>query len=232
MQLQDFSVLDLMMRAIVILGILIMTLSNFGTIRKNRIENEKMVLVKYYNNFFIQNIPLYSAYVASILLGISLFRVGSLLHVEMSSTPYIKFLNFILVGSEETIRLKSLIFTVSFTGALLFVASCILYNLSQVQLGTNFSLFIDIKEHYTLKTDRLFKIVRHPMYLFEILFYITASIALLSWALLLWTVCIHIPLIIIKSKSEDRLLEHYYGTKYLKYKKEVSAFMPGIRWHK
>ena len=114
MQLQDFSVLDLMMRAIVILGILIMTLSNFGTIRKNRIENEKMVLVKYYNNFFIQNIPLYSAYVASILLGISLFRVGSLLHVEMSSTPYIKFLNFILVGSEETIRLKSLIFTVSF----------------------------------------------------------------------------------------------------------------------
>ena len=112
------------------------------------------------------------------------------------------------------------------------MASCILYNLSQVQLGTNFSLFIDIKEHYTLKTDRLFKIVRHPMYLFEILFYITASIALLSWALLLWTVCIHIPLIIIKSKSEDRLLEHYYGTKYLKYKKEVSAFMPGIRWHK
>lgn len=229
MEIQEFGAFDLVIRAMILFGVLIMSFSNFRTIRENRKENETMKLLKYYNNFFAQNIPLYSGYIAALLLGLGLFRIGSILNVDMTSTPSIRFFNIILADSDETLKNQTFIKILSFSGAVLFVSCCIMYNLTQVHIGRNYSLFIDIKEHYLLKTDRSYKLTRHPMYFVESLSYLTASIAMLSWALLLWTAAVHIPLLIYRAKAEEKLLEHYFGSKYAEYKSKVSFFIPGIK---
>lgn len=227
--LTEFGIFDIMMRASILLGIAIMAFSNIITIRNNRKMNEKMQVIKYYNSFLVQQIPLYSTYFTSLLIGLGLFRVGSILKVDMASRPVLGIGQLVFIQSDEILKYQTLVMIACSIGALLFVVFCIVVNVAQIQLAKNYSLFVDIKENYHLKRDELYSFVRHPLYLFEILSYLAAALALLSWMLLLWVVLVHIPLYLYRAKAEDELLEHYYGDSFRQYKSKVGGFLPGMR---
>lgn len=229
MNITEFGAFDIMMRVAILLGIAIMAFSNIITIRNNRKNNEKMQVIKYYNSFLVQQIPLYSTYFASLLIGLSLFRVGSLLKVDLASRPLLGIGQLVFISSDEIQKYQSFLIFACSIGAVLFVVFCIVVNVAQIQLAKNYSLFVDIKENYHLKKDELYGFVRHPLYLFEILSYLAAALTLLSWVLLLWVVVVHIPLYLYRAKAEDELLEHYYGDSFCQYKSKVGGFLPGMR---
>lgn len=229
MELNSFGAFDIMIRASLLLGIILMTFSHFILILKNRKANEAMETLKYYRSFWVQKMPIYSTYVNSILLGLAFFRIGSLLKVNMASTPFFSFCHITLIPGEEMAKYRTLILFVSVAGAILFIASSIFYNTAQLQIGKNYSLQVDIKSEYRLKTDELYGVVRHPMYLADIFLWLSAALTLFSWTLFLWTLCVHIPLYVHRAKAEEELLEHYWKENYSDYKAKTGRFFPYLK---
>ncbi len=218
---------DFFLRGIVLLGILITILSNLRTIRKYRIENMQRKTIKLYKTI-ISDLSFYASCMASVFIACSLWRVGSLLKFYENREVKMVFLNTVLLDYESFISVQTPILMISFIGAVLFIAFCVMRVLANLQLGKNFSDFIDIKEGNTLVVSGVYSRVRHPIYLTEIMIPLSASLALFSWTTFLWTIFVVLPLFIIKANKEDELLEHYYGREFLFYKQRTNAFIPAI----
>ena len=223
-----FDVFDIMMRACILLGFVFMTFSHCVLILKNRKANEKMEILHYYKGFAAQRLPLYSTYISAALMALSIFRIGSILKVDSTHTPSLSWLGITFISEEELKQNITIIYIICIVGVILYLAASIFYNTAQVQLGKNYSLDIDIKHGYTLKTNELYGFVRHPLYLGEFFLWLCASLTLLSWTLFLWTVCVNIPLYLYRAKVEDELLEYYWKKDFIEYKTQTGAFFPII----
>jgi len=205
---------DFFARALIILGVVVLLFGNFKSVMKNRKINHKRKLVKYYNNYYIQHLPLYSNYILSALIGVGIWRVGSFLKLVNDGNHSLSILNVLLMDTEAVLANQTLFISISLLSGILFVFFCMLLNVSLITLGKNISSFVDVKDGNYLTETGLYGIVRHPAYLSEILIGIFASFALFSWAIFLWVIFVHMPLLIIRAKKEDELLEHYYGKNF------------------
>lgn len=82
----------------------------------------------------------------------------------------------------------------------------------------------DISKQSKLVTARPFSISRNPIYLGLFLTLVGIELSLLSFLIFL-----AIPLIFLMQKAifaEEKLLEKYFGKKYLEYKRRVPRFFP------
>lgn len=76
-------------------------------------------------------------------------------------------------------------------------------------------------------TTGVFRIVRHPIYLGALLFYLGSILITLSVAsAALWIVIVIFYILI--SRYEERLLEEEFGEDYLNYKKKVGMLFPKL----
>ena len=96
-----FDIFDMMMRACILLGLIFMTFSHFILILKNRKANEEMKLLHFYKGFAVQKLPIYSTYICSILLALSIFRVGSILKVDSAHVPSLAMWGVTFISGEE-----------------------------------------------------------------------------------------------------------------------------------
>ena len=220
--------MDFFFRGFIVLGTIIIIFSNLKTIKNYRRENEKRTTIKYYKTIF-QQIPTYSSYISSILIGLALFRVGSLLNIGQNMAATINILNVQIMDTSQTMQYQAPIIIMGLIGSVMYIAFSLMLSLSYTSLGKNFSDYIDIKEGNNLVTDKIYSIIRHPMYLSEIMIPLAASIALLSWTVFLWTILVQTPLYIIRARKEDELLENYYGREFLFYKQKVNSFIPTFK---
>ena len=74
----------------------------------------------------------------------------------------------------------------------------------------------------------VFRIVRHPIYLGAILFYLGASLITMSIASAAFLLLI-IAFYIFISKYEERILTKAFGNDYLEYKKKTGMLFPRLR---
>ncbi len=220
---------DLLFRGVILLGAVIVIISGFTYITKNRKKSESYEKIKYYNNYFLQEFPLFSSYMISILTALSIFRVGTLLHITESKEVTFGTLGTILISNADMKLFETPICIVSGLGALIYMVFVVLNVLAVSQLGDQYTLSVELRKNCCLKTDQMYGIIRHPQYLFEILIPIAASVALFSWTLLLWAVCVHLPLYIWRAHGEDEMLEDHYGVKFIDYANKVGAFIPKIK---
>ena len=218
---------DFFFRGFIILGTIIMIFSNIKSIKKNRSENFRRETVKYYKTW-LQNIPLYASYFSSVLVGLSIFRFGSLLLIKENKEIEMTIMNIVLMGNVDTLKNQYFIIIIGVIGSISFMVFSIIQILSFVKLSTNFSDYIDIKDGNRLIKDGIYGKIRHPMYLCEIMLPLSASLALQNWMVFCWAIFIIIPLFLLRAKKEDELLEHYYKNDFINYKKSVSAFVPFI----
>lgn len=84
----------------------------------------------------------------------------------------------------------------------------------------------ELDENYTLRTDGPYKISRHPIYLFSILF---LSLRPYMSIFYLTTLILVILYFYIGSYFEEKKLEQIFGKEYLNYKAQVSRIFP-IKW--
>ena len=134
-------------------------------------------------------------------------------------------MQFELLGTEEVLQYQYIIIFLGLIGAVSYIFLCILMNMAFLKLGKNFSVNIDIKEGNTLETTGVYGIIRHPIYLCEMLLPFAAALVMQNWILLVWGL-IMLPIELVRTKREDEMLSDHYGNKFENYKKDVNRFFP------
>jgi len=216
---------DFFFRGFIILGTFMIIFSNLKLIKKNRKENSQKEVLKYYKTW-LQNVPLFASYFSSVLIGLAIFRFGSLLLIKENKELELSILNILIMGHNETLQNQFFIILFGIIGSVSFIIFAIIEILSFVKLSTNFSDYIDIKEGNSLVRDGIYGKLRHPIYLCEIMLPLSASLALQNWMIFVWTIFVILPLYLLRAKKEDELLLHYYKNDFENYKKNVSGFIP------
>ncbi len=90
-------------------------------------------------------------------------------------------------------------------------------------------IFGEKRERPEVITKGVFGIVRHPIYLSEILLYLGAIVLSISLvAAAIWIIVIFFLYYI--SRHEERLLLARFGEEYERYMKETPMLVPRIRW--
>jgi len=151
---------------------------------------------------FLQKIPLVLSILTLILFILGLFRVGT----------------FSYEDSYQTLRLAGLLIYLIF--------SWIQINAYKT-LGDNYSQEVLIHKHHKLVTKGIFKTIRHPQYLSQILMDLGAGIAVLSY-LVIPLALIEIPVLIMRASLEDKLLAKYFKEEFRNYKSKSGFMIPFI----
>jgi protein-S-isoprenylcysteine O-methyltransferase Ste14 len=165
-----------------------------------------------------------------VIVKIRVFRIrgeeGGTLH-DNWTFPAI-FLSYLVtvMGSlvEFFIRIPQVNLMISLSGYLLATAGVTLTRRSVMALGRWWSVRIEIKNHHQVVEDGPYRSSRHPYYLATILELGGLCLILNSFRALLYVFCIHIPLLIGRISSEEKMLVSFLGAPYLDYRKRVGVF--------
>lgn len=112
-------------------------------------------------------------------------------------------------------------------GISLFVIGLVIYVFSRFTLRKYFSEKLLIKPGHKLITKGIYNFIRHPIYLGEILLYISVPIIFSSiYGLIIAIVIIY--LILYRIKFEEKLLISRFGQEYLDYSQRTKKLIPFI----
>lgn len=151
---------------------------------------------------FLQKIPLVLSTLTLFLFILGIFRIGT----------------FDYTDNYQNIRLAGLIVYLFFSWTQIKAYKT---------LGDNYSQEILIHKHHKLVTKGIFKTIRHPQYLSQILMDLGAGFAVLSY-LVIPLALIEIPILIMRASIEDKLLEKYFKEEFGKYKSKSGFMFPYI----
>jgi protein-S-isoprenylcysteine O-methyltransferase Ste14 len=163
-----------------------------------------LVNVKERPKTYLQKLPLNLSVVILILVIISVFQIGTL-----DYTKFQDLFNFRIIG----------------------LAVYIVFSWFQVWvykvMGENFSNEIVVMKSHRLVTNGPFKIMRHPYYLGQIFSDLGVAVSLLSYTVFP-LVIIEIPLLVLRSFREEKLLAKHFKDEFDKYKKKSGFMIPFI----
>jgi protein-S-isoprenylcysteine O-methyltransferase Ste14 len=94
-------------------------------------------------------------------------------------------------------------------------------------MGNAWRIGIDQKEKTSLVTDGPFRIVRHPIYLFQIVI-LLGVLLLLPTALSLLILLIHFACVSVKALDEESYLLRIHGERYLNYLSRTGRLFPRL----
>lgn len=112
-------------------------------------------------------------------------------------------------------------------GFALFVVGLSIYGIARFTLGRNFSEALRIKPDHKLIVHGPYRFIRHPVYLGEILYFLSIPIifeSLYGFVIML----ILIPMLLYRIKIEEKLLISTFGQKYLEYVRTTKKLIPYI----
>jgi|WetSurMetagenome_2_1015567.scaffolds.fasta_scaffold47423_1 protein-S-isoprenylcysteine O-methyltransferase Ste14 len=115
-----------------------------------------------------------------------------------------------------------------YSGVLIFLTGLILRWGAIFQLKKAFTVDVSINKYHTLKTDGLYKKIRHPSYSGLLLILTGLSIAMnniISFLIISISIFISISYRIL---IEEKLLTDEFGEKYKTYKSKTKKIIPGI----
>jgi protein-S-isoprenylcysteine O-methyltransferase Ste14 len=115
----------------------------------------------------------------------------------------------------------------NFVGAALFVIGFTILLVAQITLRHSYSSTLVIREDHQLITHGVYRFIRHPIYLGNILVFI--GIALYASSLYgLLVMSALIPVFLNRIRMEERLLTEEFGDEYRTYKEATSKLIPFV----
>lgn len=118
--------------------------------------------------------------------------------------------------------------TLRVVGLIIFIIFSWVQIISYKTLGNYYTQDIVIlKEHKLIKSG-LYRFVRHPQYISQILSDLGAGIALLNFLIVPIVILIELPLFILRALYEEKLLHKYFKDEFLDYKKKSGFIFPFI----
>jgi len=154
---------------------------------------------------YLQKFPPNLAALILVLIILGVFKVGTLTGIYETQLNYFRI-----------------------AGLVLFVVFSWIQIWSYKLLGSYYSQDIVIKKNHRIITAGIYKTIRHPQYLSQILSDLGAAVALMSYIALPLVILLEIPLFIMRARLEDKLLKKHFGEEYLAYKNNSGFMIPFI----
>ncbi len=105
----------------------------------------------------------------------------------------------------------------TYIGLALIIPSLVFFTIARIQLGSSFQVSAEANK---LVTEGLYKKIRHPVYLFGLLFLLGFIIFIqMFYLLVFWGALIFLQR--RRIKKEEKVLEEKFGEQYIKYKRET-----------
>jgi protein-S-isoprenylcysteine O-methyltransferase Ste14 len=113
-------------------------------------------------------------------------------------------------------------------GILFIIAGLIIRWVAILQLGNSFTVDVAVNNAAKLKTDGVYKRIRHPSYLGILLVVIGFSTIMSSFYSFLVLVVPEFLAIIYRIRVEEQLLKNEFGDSYSRYSRDTKKLIPGI----
>ncbi len=149
---------------------------------------------------YLQKLPLILSTFTLILLILGIFQIGTLQY----NSEY------------NVLRIAALIVYLLFSWIQIW---------SYKTLGENYSQDILIFRTHKIVSKGLYRVIRHPQYLSQIIIDLAAAFATLSYILLPLAIA-QIPLLLLRARFEEKLLEKHFKQDFTDYKNRTRFIFP------
>jgi protein-S-isoprenylcysteine O-methyltransferase Ste14 len=113
-------------------------------------------------------------------------------------------------------------------GSFLLALSLWLFHRSHADLGTNWSVTLEIRESHRLVTEGLYRYVRHPMYLALLLYGLGQAAVVPNWIAGPSYAVVMALLFALRLGSEERLMRDQFEGEYDAYAARTKRLIPGV----
>jgi protein-S-isoprenylcysteine O-methyltransferase Ste14 len=103
-----------------------------------------------------------------------------------------------------------------------------LFRKSHADLGTNWSITLELRENHTLVTGGIYRLVRHPMYSALGLYSIGQALALPNWVAGPSYLVAFGILFVFRVGHEERMMRDRFGKEYDDYAARTKRIIPGV----
>jgi protein-S-isoprenylcysteine O-methyltransferase Ste14 len=115
-----------------------------------------------------------------------------------------------------------------FAGLGVLAASLWMFHLSHRDLGTNWSITLELREEHRLVTEGVYRRVRHPMYLALILFSVGLALVLPNAVAGPAYLVVMLLLFAFRVGPEERLMREEFGPAWDAYAARTKRLVPGV----
>jgi len=113
-------------------------------------------------------------------------------------------------------------------GLLCLVVGLWLFRKSHADLGTNWSITLELRENHKLITSGVYRLVRHPMYMALGLYSIGQALALPNWVAGPSYLASFGVLFVFRLRHEERMMRDQFGKEYDDYAARTKRLIPGV----
>ena len=142
--------------------------------------------------------------------------VGFLAPLIWIVAPFLAFADF-------TLRLEPLA-----AGVVCLIVSLWLFHKSHVDLGTNWSPTLQVRETHSLVTNGIYRHVRHPMYTSLLLYALGQMLVVPNWLAGPSYLIVMVTLVALRVPAEERMMLDTFHDEYAAYMKRTKRLVPRV----
>jgi protein-S-isoprenylcysteine O-methyltransferase Ste14 len=113
-------------------------------------------------------------------------------------------------------------------GVMCFVIGLWLFYRSHADLGTNWSITLEVREQHRLITRGVYHRIRHPMYSALVLYSVGQALVIPNWVAGPANLSAFAILLALRMRAEERMMADEFGPEYAEYSARTKRLVPGV----
>ena len=113
-------------------------------------------------------------------------------------------------------------------GVICFVVGLWLFYRSHADLGTNWSITLEVREQHRLITQGVYRRIRHPMYLALVLYSVGHALVIPNWVAGPSNLIALAILFALRVRAEENMMVDEFGDEYTAYTARTKRLVPGV----
>lgn len=109
-----------------------------------------------------------------------------------------------------------------------FVIGLWFFYRSHTDLGTNWSITLEVREQHRLITRGVYRRIRHPMYSALVLYSIGQALVIPNWVAGPANLSAFVVLLALRMRAEERMMADEFGAEYAEYSARTKRLVPGV----
>jgi protein-S-isoprenylcysteine O-methyltransferase Ste14 len=99
---------------------------------------------------------------------------------------------------------------------------------SHADLGTNWSVTLELRQEHRLITQGVYRAIRHPMYSALTLYSVGQALVIPNWVAGFSNVIALAVLLALRLDAEEKMMAQQFGDEYAAYSSRTKRFVPGV----